>query len=391
MMGVFALKFKEHNLNKALKSPPMKWMYMFLLLYIVITPIAAYPYAQDKALDSFVKLVIIMTVAFKIVDTSKKLDYVLYSYVFGCWYIGYFAWQTGRNSGGRLEGIGTVDASAANTLANAVAPSLVICVYYLWVSQKLYVKGLFVIAAAFIANSLVLINSRGSFLAVVAGCGFFMAYMYFSSFKKKGQKKTVVVMVLLGLMGGLYVVDKSFIERMATLTESQEDADTDKESGSTRFKFWAAAWDLAMDKPLGTGARGFEIYSDEYLPHDIHTGKSRARAVHSSWFEALSEVGYAGFIVFISMIASCFLTARKCKAQLRKEGRLDEFYKVVALESALISFMVAATFINRARAEVLYWLVLYIAIAYNIYVYKPQLLKEMSKPRRSFKSNPVSG
>jgi len=40
---------------------------------------------------------------------------------------------------------------------------------------------------------------------------------------------------------------------------------------------------------------------------------------------------------------------------------------MLALEGALLSFLVAASFINRARAEMLYWLILFIAIASNIY------------------------
>jgi hypothetical protein len=40
---------------------------------------------------------------------------------------------------------------------------------------------------------------------------------------------------------------------------------------------------------------------------------------------------------------------------------------MLALEGALLSFLVAASFIDRARAEMLYWLILFIAIASNVY------------------------
>lgn len=40
---------------------------------------------------------------------------------------------------------------------------------------------------------------------------------------------------------------------------------------------------------------------------------------------------------------------------------------MLALEGALLSFLVAASFIDRARSEMLYWLILFIAIASNIY------------------------
>ena len=47
---------------------------------------------------------------------------------------------------------------------------------------------------AFLANALVLINSRGAFLAVVGGAGYYMYQLYFSTARVKYQR-----MVLLGM------------------------------------------------------------------------------------------------------------------------------------------------------------------------------------------------
>ena len=70
------------------------------------------------------------------------------------------------------------------------------------------------------------------------------------------------------------------------------------------------------------------------------------------------------------MIYSCFKTLGRCKEVLKENKRVDDYFKVIALQAALLSFVVAMTFLNRMRAEVLYWCILYSACAYNIYVLK---------------------
>ena len=96
----------------------------------------------------------------------QKLDFAICGYLFGCWYISFLTYQTGRNRGDRVEGIGTVDAPDANGIAAALAPSVVLCLYYFWLTKNKYIKIIFVIAGVFSANALILINSRASFLAV---------------------------------------------------------------------------------------------------------------------------------------------------------------------------------------------------------------------------------
>ena len=43
------------------------------------------------------------------------------------------------------------------------------------------------------------------------------------------------------------------------------------------------------------------------------------------------------------------------------------YYRVVSLEAALLAFVVAMSFINRLRAEILFWCVLYVALVFKLY------------------------
>jgi len=194
----------------------------------------------------------------------------------------------------------------------------------------------------------------------------FLWIMFTSSFQRRFQKQTAIAILITGLAGGVYLADDAFIERMYTLGE-QTEVDGERETGATRMVFWKAAWEMAKDYPLGKGFRGFNQVGYLYIPEDVNTGKKRTRTVHSTWFEALSEAGYLGLLLFILMIYFSFKTSQKCKKLLKEKEQVDEYFKVVAIQCALIAFIVTMTFLNRMRAEVLHWCVLFTGIAYQIY------------------------
>jgi O-antigen ligase len=162
-------------------------------------------------------------------------------------------------------------------------------------------------------------------------------------------------------------MDRSSIERILSIKQNTE-VQENQETAATRTVFWKAAWDMAKDFPLGTGYEGFSFYSHSYIPTNVNTGRSRNRAVHSTWFETLSEVGYLGLSLFILMLDSCFKTTKLTKKYLKEQNMVDDYFKIIALEGALIAFLVTMTFINRMRAEVLYWCIMFICVAYNVYV-----------------------
>ena len=380
MIGMLCLNHKQAKQNKLFQIPQFRWMYLLLFLYSVAYFYAVLPESHLEASITFLKLVITISVAYKLCDTDTKLDYVLYGYVFGAWYIGFLAFQTGRNSGDRLEGIGTTDAPDSNGIAAAIAPCLVLCLYYFWTGKSWLSKGLVVIAGAFIANGLILINSRGAFLGAGASLAYFMLHMYFSSFQRKFQKSMAIFITVTGLAGAGLIMDETFLARINTFSGADTELNEDQETGATRIFFWKAAWEMAKDHPFGAGNRAFEYYAPFYVPAQIDTGHSRNRAVHSTWFENLSEAGYLSLLTFTIMLYSAHRTLIKCKKELRKTNRVDEYFKMIAVQAALLAFIVAMTFINRMRAEILYWLILYTACAYNIYVLKGGAANSTSSP-----------
>jgi len=359
--------------------PVFKYMIALVILYYV-----AYLFAVNLPLHKgfafeFTKLVIIMMIAYKLIHSERALTACLWAYVVGATYIGYLAWITGRNDQGRVEGIGMVDAPDANLTAAALVPAAVILMYYAWLgNMKVRVMALF--CGAVIANGLVLINSRGSFLGVLVSLSIFLFFMLFSRYQRKGQRAAAILLIVVGISGALYVTDDLFWERMQTLQSEDENV-----SGASRVAFWLVTFDMLEDHPMGIGVGGYQTLSPIYMDEQTRGGVEH-RAVHSMWFQGLSELGWPGLILFLLLLLSLYRISWKTKHYLLEQENTQAYFKVLALECALIGFLVAGTFIDRFRAEILYWMILFLAAAVNVYYLQAKAGKDNGTTGKSLKS-----
>lgn len=380
MLLVYALRYNHYNnMSPWREQRSFKWMLFLLLMYYFANLVALDPVGHSNTAVDFTKLIIIMLVAYKLIDTKRAFDASLWTYIVGAFYIGYLAFVTGRNSGDRVEGIGMIDSPDGNDTAAALVPAAVLLMYFAWQGGK-YSKALAIVMGGVIINAIVLINSRGAFLGVVASMGIFLSFMVFSRHQKKGQKSTAIAVVILGLSGALYLTDEVFWERMGTL--SNEDSSV---SGSKRTELWWVTFDMMEDHPFGVGVNGYNILAPFYADEDAR-GSVLNRSVHSSWFQGLSEVGYLGFLAFVTMMATLLRQAGAAKRYLISRKQFEDYFKILAVQSALLGYMVSATFINRFRAETLYWMILFLALAIKLYHLQPakeeaKQLAEASKPK----------
>jgi hypothetical protein len=374
LLIITAINWGNLKENKIAAIPQFRFMYFNAFLYSIAWFYAVFPNNHAAALDAILTVTVLVTVVYKLVQTEKHLDIILIGYVTFAGYLGYYISQIGRVSNGRFEGAGMVDSPDANGVGAALAPAVIICLYYLWAITNWKSRLFFSVVIVYLANSLVQISSRGAFLGVAFGCLVFIYILFFSKLQRKNQKKSVIALVFISLIGVAVVTDSAFWERMGSIQTENIEESAEKESGSTRVFFWMAAVDMAKDHPFGAGASGFIYYSNLYIPDSVDTGKSRNRAVHSTWFEVLSEIGYPGAISFLGMIIYSFITIFRTTKKLKKENKVEQYFKVVAIGCALLCFTISMTFLDRFRAEILYWCVLFTAIAYNIFCLKSEKL-----------------
>lgn len=372
---VLIMRYKDESKKAILTEQPLtKWLAGILLMYIFLFLFALdFPPHKQSTIE-LAKLFIVMAFAYKLINDEKKLRLALWSYILGATYVGYVAFGTGRNQGLRVEGIGTVDSPDSNGIAAAIAPALVLLVYYAWMGNK-YIKAATVVCAALIVNAIVLINSRGAFLAAAVGGAVFILYMLFSRVQHANQRFMAILIICGGLGGAYSLTDNYFWERMETI---QEYEDSEK-SGSHRTEFWLATFDMLEDHPMGLGVRGYNKISKFYLDPEKYGDLNKS--VHSSWFQVLAEIGWIGLALFIGMLRCCYKLSVTTKRYLVENQKIDQYFLMFAIETSLLSYLVAATFINRCRAEILYWLVLFVACAVNILYFQKQ--KDINGPNNS--------
>lgn len=385
MIAIYLFNQKKYNQNKLFDIKQFKYLYLFFLVFCFVYFNAISPEIHLDALIDLMKLIIIISVAYKLIDSRRSLEIVLKAYISGCWYIGYIIYDAGRNSGLRVEGLGTIESPDSNGIAAAIAPALVLSLYFFWRNKNKYEQIIMFICGIFIANALILINSRGSFIAIIVCLLFYVYNLFFSAAQKKSQKFNAIILVILGLSGSGMLADQYFFERIETIITTEK-SDT-KQTAYTRLYYWETALYMSIDHPLGSGVKGFNLLSPLYFDENIETGKNPMRSVHSTWFEALTEVGFIGLIVFLLMIHSSLNAFQTCKKALLAENKIDDYFKIVALQASLICFLISMTFLNRMRAEILYWLILFSACAYNIYIIKPrkQMLDSKQFPEKKHK------
>lgn len=380
MILALMLNYREYGkVTSWARMPVFKYMVALVILYYV-----AYLFAVNLPIHKaftfeYAKLVIITLIAYKLIHSERALTACLWAYVTGATYIGYLAWSNGRNAQGRVEGIGMVDAPDANHTAAALVPAAVILMYYAWLGS-MKVRLLAIFCGALIANGLVLINSRGSFLGVLVSLSIFLFFMMFSRYQRTGQRAAAIVLIVVGISGALYVTDDLFWERMQTLQSEDQNV-----SGASRTAFWMATFDMLDDHAMGVGIGGYEALAPIYMDDQTRGGVEH-RAVHSMWFQGLAELGWPGLILFLLLLLSLYRISRQTKRYLLEQENTEAYFKVLALECALIGYLVAGSFIDRFRAEILYWMILFLAAAVNVYYLQAQARNEDSETGKSLNS-----
>ena len=360
----YLVRSGQFSFNKFSDIPQFKWIGLLTVIVLLSYFWSVDVLFYEILVTRYLKYIFFAVLFYKLVDSRQHLDIAMMVYLVGIFYICFLGWQMGRTGDGRLEGLGVPDGPDVNGTAAAVVTAVPMMVYMVLFASKKWMQFLALVGLTFVLNGLVLLNSRGGFLGIVASMGWFAATI----FREKGIGSARWKLVA-GMVGGvllfLYLADDLFWMRMHTMKSMS----TETEGGS-RMLFWLKTFEMLADHPFGMGGRGYEILSPDYLPAEwLSRGK---RAVHSTWFEVLAAFGYQGFIAFMGYVVSTFFLARKVKKYLRAKGEQHHVLQLVALEAAFMAFLVAATFVNRFYAEMLYWLPAFIAAFANVYMIQPQ-------------------
>ncbi len=183
-------------------------------------------------------------------------------------------------------------------------------------------------------------SSRGAILGIAAVGLFILA-------KSRQKAKGAVALAVFALFA-VVVIPEEFVDRFRTMGED--------ETSTSRLTYWTAGIEAMGRYPVfGIGYANWTPYMRYHhgqmgLPHNI-------------FVQAGAELGYAGLLAFLGMIAATFIVNHQTRRMLRPLGERGKFMSSMAhgLDAALVGYMVSGFFVT-----VLYYPYFWINLAMTV-------------------------
>lgn len=302
----------------------------------------------------FTKYLLLYYLMYRLLDSDRALWGFLHVHALGCLYLGWLVVLAPDT--GRLEGVGGPGIDEANALGMQLATGALAAGALLF-QPSWWSRGLALISLPLILNGLIQTESRGAFLALVAGG---LVFLYCNPGRIRRQ------LLMLGVVGLFLLIPRipeHYWERMNTITAVTDETVEIDRSAEIRLNLFKAQWQMFLDYPLGSGHRGTAELSPRYLNAEDLTvtitsdGASSARASHNTFFTVLAEQGVPGVLLFVSV---CLWIQRRLR-QLRTvllEGAAEAPGRPMLLATVggtLAVALVAGLFTDYFKTEVFIW------------------------------------
>jgi len=293
------------------------------------------------------KYVVLYYTIYKIASEEKLIEGFLWAHIVGCFLLGWTAFTS--NVTGRLESLGGPGADDANLLAAHMVTGVAIA-GFMFVGLPGYRRLAAFLMIPFILNTIILTQSRAAALATIASLP---AAWYLTP---KAQRRFVLIAVVLAAVLFLSLANEEFWNRISTILGIM--GETTQE---VRLEIIGPQFRMFLDHPLGTGHRGNEFLSPQYIPMEFLAADTGTRSAHNIFMAALVDQGFPGLILLTGLCAWVGVSLRRLKL-LDAQGLppLLGLYRA-ALGTALVSCFVSGLFSNMLKAEVQIWLVALLA------------------------------
>ncbi len=309
-----------------------------------------------EGLELYAKYVVLFYLIYRLVDTEIEFRNFFIAHVLGCFYLGWLAY--GRTVSGRLEGMGGPGIGDANTFGMHVATGAIFGAA-LMIRGGLYIRGLMLATLPFALNAMILTQSRGAFVGLVAGA--------IAAVVLRPPRIKVFFFTLGGLAVTLFLIlsPPDFIERLKTILVATENVEEVDSSVNIRLALAEAQLKIFKANPFGTGHRGTRTLSgqfldDEYLTKNRH-GEGLARSSHNTYLTILVDQGLPGAIIYLCLMIWIANTAWFIKKLDAKELPRDLASYRMALGGALALVLASGMFSNYFKAEIAIWTIALLA------------------------------
>jgi O-antigen ligase len=315
-----------------------------------------------EAVDLITKYTLLFYLIYRLVDSEKEMIRFFVAHVLGSFYLGWVAF--GREIHGRLENMGGPGIDDANTFGMHLSTAAIFGAALLLRGPN-SLRALVLVTMPFILNGVILTQSRGAFLGLVAAV---LAVIFL---QPKAKRLLFYSLAALGFTLFLVLSPPQFLERISTITAVVDEEQEVDQSASTRIELIRAQWQMWKDHPLGTGHRGTLVLSPQYLDEHYLTfnqhgyGEDLVRSSHNTLMTFLVEHGFPGVILYIGVLVAALRALRAMKDLDRDKDRLEANFSLsayrMALGGAIALIVVSGMFSNYFKAEVFVWLLALVA------------------------------
>lgn len=297
------------------------------------------------------KYIAIYYAIYRIINTQERITFFLLLHLAGCFYLGFLGWTS--NNDGRLDGVGGPGINDASTLGMQLGTG-VIAGTILLLHLKGWQRWFCFVALAFAMNTIILTGSRGAFVGIVAA-GLILNYLRPKAYQRAFYACAVVGVLLFG-----YLANDSFWERMGTMSAAVDDSQQMDGSAESRVEMLRAQLEMWKRYPFGSGHRGSEYLSAQYLEQKYLTAGG-ARSSHNGFMTIAVEQGIPGIILFIAVLWWTATKLRRMKLEFLDPERASLAVQSAAIGGALTVILAAGMFADFTKCEVQFWMMALLA------------------------------
>jgi putative inorganic carbon (hco3(-)) transporter len=346
------------------KFPPADKVTLLIVLLMVWTSVTSLlgigPHGEILDLWQLGEKMLLMTlVAYALTTTRERLDQLILVCVASVAVYGVKGGVFSLMTGGGNHVLGPAGSMIADNNDLGVALTMVLpMMFYL---RERYRHPLIRHAVlGFIGLTLIgdiFTYSRGALVALSA--------MGSVLWLRSSKKLSILVIIAVAAVGIWHFAPAAWVNRMATIQSYQKDG-----SAEARLRMWQRSWAVAMRRPIfGAGYHWSydPIAANNLLSRSSAPMMETGRAVHSSWFEMLSNHGFIGLALFVAILGSAFFDAQWLTRHSRRDPALSWANHLGRMMPvALIGFSAGASFATQGMYDGLYVMVIIAAAARRI-------------------------
>lgn len=297
----------------------------------------------------FTKYLMLYFVMYRLAENDTALRQIAWGHILGCFIFGWIAFRTDVQ--GRLDAVGGPGVDDANVLAMHLITGLAMAGFLL-LREKAGWRAILFLLLPFILNGVIETQSRGALvaIAVAAPVGLYLC--------PRGHRFVTYSIVGLGAILFLMLANEALWNRAKTIQLAEESAM--EGSAASRIALIRYGWAIFKDHPLGTGHKGHEALSRNYIPAAM-LSNAGTRAAHNTFMQILVEQGIVGAVLYVILllwvVRQLWILKRMDKQGLPSELGL---YRA-GIGSALAGAFIAEIFLGSLKAEVNIWLLALLA------------------------------